>query len=270
MSPRTLQGSTNTVFVSAPAALSKQRRTGRPKVHGSNRITTISHEEYMVDLSTTTENFHANALRINPGNETMFPWLAGVSRNFQTYRFKKLQFAFSGTAAVGDPGHAMMAVVPDPYLSLPENKREFLALENATVGEFWTSFSTSLAKRNYPEDHLFIRPGAEPLSHEDLKTIDYGQLYFGTSNGDVSNPGAKGDLLVSYIVEFFTPVADFTLNPKYIRRGDYVHFGLHNPYEFNVLGRYVIPFDNYIIDINGATYNSGTLKIGRASCRERV
>lgn len=74
-------------------------RTYAPKVsYGANGVITVTHQEYVRNFSTAT-SFSAQSFYINPGLQSLFPWLSGVAAQYTQYDFKKLQFLLKSTSA---------------------------------------------------------------------------------------------------------------------------------------------------------------------------
>lgn len=70
-----------------------------PSMHSSADSIILSHKEYIGDVSSSTAFTTQFTLDINAGNESTFPYLAGIASAFQEYRFKGLVFEFKSTSA---------------------------------------------------------------------------------------------------------------------------------------------------------------------------
>jgi hypothetical protein len=70
-----------------------------PVMHNDTDKVTFSHREYIGEISSSTA-FKIQARQdINPTNQELFPYLAGIASCFQQFRFKGLVFEFKSTSA---------------------------------------------------------------------------------------------------------------------------------------------------------------------------
>jgi hypothetical protein len=58
----------------------------------------ITHKEYLGNIDGSVA-FKGRAYPLNPGVSTTFPWLAGIARNYQQYRFNGVLFQYVSTSA---------------------------------------------------------------------------------------------------------------------------------------------------------------------------
>jgi hypothetical protein len=174
----------------------------------------IKHREYIGDILSTI-NFTNRSYYINPGNETLFPWLSGIAERFKEYRFLGLIFEYkeASSNALNSTNTALGYVVAatdydckDPLFS---NKRE---MENT---EFVTSTSPATSMIHPIEckpgnnvfNKLYITSANSPLS---LPSGTDPRLYFMALTqlatvGMQANDSNIGEWWVSYQVELTYP-----------------------------------------------------------------
>lgn len=110
---------------SAPRTPSKAIRRTRPSYAVAERYSTLRSNDYIVErdeLCITMSNAATTpfvlippssgypGLDLNPGNAVLFPWLAGVAKNYEKYRFEKLSFHLSPRNPTTTTGSVYMAL----------------------------------------------------------------------------------------------------------------------------------------------------------------
>ena len=65
---------------------------------GDNQEMVITHKEYLQDVYGPADSgFQNNAIAVNPGLSTNFPWLSQIAANYEEYEFIQLIFEFHST-----------------------------------------------------------------------------------------------------------------------------------------------------------------------------
>lgn len=195
-----------TKSVNAPAAISARSRTQKPTWTSSpNGSIKIRHREQFSEVyrpSATADYATIFSERINPGNSSMFPWLAGIAPSWETYKFSSLRFEYVPSAPTTAPGTVVLTVDYDPTDATPEVKRDLLQMDGSTSAGLWvpqTHVSTraNLSKRK----ELYVTEAGPPDRLNDAGKLIVG--IFGTE--DDTSFAATGDLWVSYDIDLITP-----------------------------------------------------------------
>jgi len=173
------------------------------------------HTVYGLDLGSAGINVRQP---INPGNQFMFPWLAKVAQNYESYVFKKLKFEFITSSPSTVPGTITMAVDFDPRDPAPDDASAISAL-NAFVGAVTAPVYTprldvvcrpaNLHKRKTyfvtPSEDVGQSQGVTMISSTSSvydRSSDCGQLMVATV-APAASP--LGQIFVCYEVELLTP-----------------------------------------------------------------
>lgn len=192
--------------VHAPTAMSRQTKTGKPKITSSDRgdgSIRVRHREYLFDL-TSTADFSVIPIEINPGL-SIFAWLSALAGSYESYLFNNLSFDFESTAATTSTGTVMMAIDFDSADELPVNKQGLMAMQGAVRTAPWQAMKYSASSLNLKKFGVqrYVRLGAL-APNLDIKTYDVGKLLLAVAG----HPGALwGEVYVSYDITLFTPQA---------------------------------------------------------------
>lgn len=182
---------------------------GVPKVHAGKNSVTISHREFLGDITGST-GFNSRVYTLNPGSSNTFPWLSNIAGMFQSYKFKGLVFTFNSTSAdaLNSVNTALGTVVMSTQynVALPTflNKAEMEQYEYTVSGRpsknlvHCVECDPSLQVM----EHLFTRTGSLPAG-QDYQFYDWGNFQFATVGMQAA--ATIGELWVSYEVEFLKP-----------------------------------------------------------------
>lgn len=192
---------------------SKFRRVAKPaaksfvvKNNGVFKTIRLQHKEFLFGIDTKAELNYLTTYEVNPGLPSMFPWLSGLAKLFETYTFHRLSFEY--IPAVGTEKSGSMGLAPD-YDAADDNttlsKHQVLAFEDSIRGPLWEDFALNCSKSNLRKDKLFVRQG--PLSSNlDIKMYDNLQLLITRASNEIQQE--VGELWVSYDISFHTPQLD--------------------------------------------------------------
>lgn len=177
-------------------------------LHGAVRV---QHREYITDISTGIALGNLIALRINPSNLSLFPWLYSISKNFEQWLPMGIVFEFVSTAGNAFSGGA--ANLGDVNMAtLYDVAAEPLNTKNEILNHF---YSTSAATSQNLMHAIECAPGDTPcmpryITHPNASGIptdprlqDLGILYIFT-NGSQSVYTA-GQLWVTYDIILLKP-----------------------------------------------------------------
>lgn len=200
-----------------------------PKFETGERTNIVCHREYVGDMLSSVA-FKNNTYRVNPGNQSLFPWLNQVASQYQQYRIHGMIFEFrpliTDFASGGQPGVVIMATnynaAEAPYTSKQE-------MENS---EYAVSVKPTLsmihALECSPQETSITKLYIDRSNALDPRFSDMGTFQFATQSHQTDGV-ALGELWVSYCVEFFKPKLDF--NPAELQTGELVRaaFGTSSP-----------------------------------------
>lgn len=182
---------------------------GVPKVHATKRGVSISHREFLGDI-TGSQAFTSRTYPINPGSSVTFPWLSNIAEMFQSYRIKGMIFEFNSTSAdaLNSVNTALGTVIMSTQynVALPPlvNKAEMEQYEYTVSGR--PSRNLTHCVECDPSlqvmEHLFTRTGALPAG-QDYQFYDWGNFQLATVGMQAA--AVIGELWVSYEVEFLKP-----------------------------------------------------------------
>lgn len=192
--------------ITAPLAQGRQIRTSRPNISGSpytgdGRVT-VKHREYIGQVAGSVV-YGSTTYPINPGMPQTFPWLSVMAQDFESYRFKKLNFIFETEKSASTNGSIMMAVDYDAADAAPTSKVELMANNHAVRSQVWAPVKYMA---DAPDLHKlpqrYNRYGALS-SNLDIKTYDVGNLIVATQG--CADTTSLGELYTEYEVELLTP-----------------------------------------------------------------
>lgn len=190
----------------APVAQTRLMKQKGPDIRsfrrGRDLIVVIEHCEFVADV-TGSDDFFLDEFSINPGLTALFPWLASVAENFESYHFKRLQFRYETQAPTTDSGTAMMAIDYDAADEPPDDKQQLMTLQGAVRSAVWQAITLDCPASDLSKfcSKRFVRQNGVPAG-TDVKTYDVGNLMIATQG---ANTSTVGELYVSYVVELQTP-----------------------------------------------------------------
>lgn len=188
-------------------------------MHSTNSSLRVRHREYIGDIvsSSTANAFNSNVYPINPGQSSVFPWLAPIASQYEQYKILGMVFEFktlSADAVASSQanmtiGGIIMSTNYNAVAPVFANKQ---AMDNA---EYTTSAKPSqslyhaieCAPGSYATSQLFVRNGAPP-ANSDLRMYDLGNFQI-ASFGIAATSVVLGELWCSYEIELSKPVSNF-------------------------------------------------------------
>lgn len=190
------------------AAPSVVNRTRSPRIFMRGSHTVVSHDEYVGDVITDTNNeFAYDYYNINPGNSILFPWLSVIASRFESYRFSRFEATYRGMTSTSVGGAVILSVDYDPEEgdTGQQTKQTLLQNEGSLDGTPWTTFThrSSLSNLRRLGPYRFVQNADQETPS---RTDSAGVLYVATTPMVVSPGTDIGDLWISYEVEFITPV----------------------------------------------------------------
>lgn len=190
-----------------PAAQPKGQSRARRKLSrlagGDNRIV-VKHAEYFADVRRGTQ---ISSYAINPGNSTMFPWLCGIAKNYESYTFISLRFRYKTCCPALMPGSVALAVDYDANDPAPTTKQAMYSYHGLVNSPQWrdATLRCEPANMNKVAKRFVVIDGSyDP--NPDVRLTDVGNLLVG-SFSESAVDGQAGELWVEYEIEFHTPQA---------------------------------------------------------------
>lgn len=113
-----------------------------PRFSSSANGTIIKHRE-LIELVTSQTQFNVAQKRINPADGATFPWLSGVARKYEKYRFRKLKFTMVPHAPTTASGTLGMYVDYDPSDVPAPTAAAFFSSGNAVTSQIWLETSVT-------------------------------------------------------------------------------------------------------------------------------
>jgi len=183
-----------------------------PQFSTTRQTNVVCHREYLQDW-TGSSAFVNKPFKLNPGDESTFPWLSSIAQNYQEYKFHGLVFEFkpliTDYVTGGAPGVVIMATNYNASEAAYASKQQ---MENS---EFAVSVKPThnlmhgveCDPGQTPNPIKYVRDGTLATA-EDAKLYDWGTFQF-ANQGSPSQ--LLGEIWVSYCVEFFKPIIPETV-----------------------------------------------------------
>lgn len=198
------------VMSSAPSSIGTNIRIGQPKITNKRGIVTVSHMEMVGIVATpatvpnTTGYCELGYWYVNPGQVATFPYLSTISRDFETYRFRLLQFIFIprvGTNAVGD---VMLIPDYDPNDSPVADEQTAGSYVDSVICSDWKTATCNLNPKRMlgTSTRKSCRYNAYQAN---TSLTDYDVGSFSMYSSGVTASTGLGRLLVRYVCDFYTP-----------------------------------------------------------------
>ncbi len=183
-----------------------------PSMHKDGQSIIVRHKEFVTKVTSSTSFAVQKTYTIQPGLESLFPWLHGIATQYEQYEIKGLVYHYmpaSGTAVSGtNPalGTVMIQTSYRPGAAPPTSKAELL-------NEYWASASVpsepfahpiECSTAETPFKIRYVRTGPVPAS-DTQAMYDYGTTYVAV-DGCLASGNYLGDLWVTYEIEFKKPV----------------------------------------------------------------
>lgn len=143
---------------------------------------TIRHAEPMF-VVTGANGYTSDFRYINPGDASVFPWLASQARGWEKYTFHNLAFMSKSRCSSATAGSIVLAIDHDASDDLPVTSQLLASYSGASEDSPWKDVVTEAdIKRIQP--NLYIRRGPLP-PNTDRKTYDCGIFIVGKEDGAV-------------------------------------------------------------------------------------
>lgn len=195
--------SPNQVKVLAPASVGQRQTIKKPRTRTSKSGNyCVSHSE-LVDSIIGNNDFVNSSFTINPGVQSVFPWLSQIAPNYESYKFKKLHFRYVPSVGSQQSGTMYMAPEFNNNDLPPTDESQLASYDDCVTGSVWTNHVYRCSAQNLNKrKSYFVRSGSLP-SNADVDLYDVG--YLNITALDCGSTLKVGKLWVDYDVEFMTP-----------------------------------------------------------------
>jgi uncharacterized protein YcfJ len=185
-----------------------------PSFVDSNRFTRITHREFIQDIVVpgTPTTFTNTTFVINPGNATLFPWLATIASCYQQYEIMGMVFMFKSTSTdfstSGALGSVVLAtnydVLESPYASkvIMENSQYAVSAKPSLSQMHAIECDPRLTSNNVK----YIRnPSSSTTTSQDARFYDHGLFELATVGLSATAGTVLGELWVTYDIKLLKP-----------------------------------------------------------------
>jgi hypothetical protein len=146
-------------------------------------------------------------LPLNPGYQSLAPWLANFAPSFEKYRWKKLRFIYRTRCSTSTTGAVSMAIDYNAGDSGPETEQIMSTYMGMKEGQAWAERIVVDLDPSKVKDFRYVRTPAGIPTGQDVKTYDAGQFFLACTDGVAGN-APWGKLWVEYEVELSIPQID--------------------------------------------------------------
>lgn len=183
-----------------------------PEMHKSDQTIIVRHREFIATVVSSQSFAVQQSFDINPGNNVLFPWLAGIAARFQEYKVRGMVFHYVPTSgsAVASTNAALGAVMLQTSYrasdSPPTSKVEMLNEYNSNESVPCDAFCHPIEcdPKENPFNIQYVRTNNTP-ANEDKLLYDLGTMHLAVQGCQTSgNP--IGDLWVTYEIELKKPL----------------------------------------------------------------
>lgn len=183
-----------------------------PEMHKSDQTIIVRHREFVTTVNSSQAFAVQQSFDINPGNNVLFPWLAGIAARFQEYKIRGMVYHYVPTSgsAVASTNAALGAVMLQTSYrasdSAPSSKVEMLNEYNSNESVPCEAFCHPIEcdPKENPFNIQYVRTNNTPAA-EDKLLYDLGTTHLAVQ-GCQTTGNPIGDLWVTYEVELKKPL----------------------------------------------------------------
>lgn len=186
--------------------ISREGGVRKPEPNTARRIV---HSEFIRDINSPGTNFTlGTTLAVNPGDGTVFPWLAPIAQRFTKYKFQQLVFEYRSTTSEYSANSALGSVILapnyNPIAAPPSTKPMMESMTGAISSKPSNSLlcGVECATRSGGNPERWVRSPSSPVVSQ---LTDICDLYVATSGLAATSGTALGELWVHYTVDLFEP-----------------------------------------------------------------
>jgi hypothetical protein len=175
--------------------------------------TIVRHTEYLGDVFSSDEFLNA-AYKINPGDQSTFPWLYKIARNYTQWEPRGIIFNFKSTSAdaLNSTNTALGTVIyATDYNAVAPPFSTKQEMENteyycATKPACSMRHPIECSPRENPQKIFYVRTGGALPDDADPRLYDLGVFQIGTVGSQAA--ANVGELSVTYEIAFYKPRYD--------------------------------------------------------------
>jgi len=217
---------------------------------------------------------------LNPGNPSAFPWLSGISCNWEQFRFRKLHFYYEPSVGTNSDGSVYTVLDYNVQDDEPTDAIELMTYEGAKKSPVWLMMDYPVETKllNQSKAYYTIKGVNNLPPQSDPKSYYPGRIYVASAGTET---GTVGELYVDYEVELIAPEFqlqqlqatigagppddwDFTLNPIQGGTPNNVGMEISNQVQANAstIAAAYLTFStpgSYLVIINAVTQTIGNL-----------
>lgn len=198
----------NSQYTAVPVNFAKSMYSGKPLINGrSSHSIVVSHREFVCDVTSYVNFTLMPSRNINPGIDSMFPWLGSIARKYESYIFRRLSFIYEPFVSSATAGVIYMAIDYDAKDSDPVTKTELTGYANCVKSQLWAPCrfdANPLDLQKFAKER-YTRGEALPANSA-VQSYDVGKFICATYGG--AGGGLCGEIYVDFEVELITPQAD--------------------------------------------------------------
>jgi hypothetical protein len=187
----------------APVARTQRFTNPKPIINYGRDGNTcrVQHIERLGTIQGTSA-FTTTQFAMNPGLASVFPWLAPIANQFETYKFRRLAILYKPRCATTQTGEVGIAVDYDAADQAPINSVVAEDYQGTVSESPWKDLAYVANPANLgKEKNYYMRNGPLALNL-DIKTYDTANVFVFTENNQVA---LAGYVYVQYDVELMTP-----------------------------------------------------------------
>lgn len=186
-----------------------------PVVRNTNKgeATVLNHREFLGDLLTgdnTPSLFKLQSFALNPGNGSLFPFLASIAQKFQEYELRgcliELKTLCSDYAQNMSLGSVFMAADYNTLSIAPVSKQQLENMEYASSSKPSSSMIMPIEcdPRNNTATHLYVATNSD-YQGGDKRLFDLCNVYIG-SQGCPTPDTPIAEIWITYEVALYKPI----------------------------------------------------------------
>jgi hypothetical protein len=186
-------------LVAVPVARSA---TGEKRISQPTRDSIVIRNKERFDVARWAVADYVSWYRVNPSKDTVFPWLSGIARMWEFYRFRRLRFRFVSTCATTTNGSIVLAFDADPVDNPPTALSNVANQAYSVTSNIWKSVVLEVHPSQLMGRPWYYTRALAP-NEENLRQTDVGRMYLGFAGHGATFSG--GYLEVEYEIELRTP-----------------------------------------------------------------
>lgn len=192
--------------VSRPAAPRFGKSTNSIRLHRREFVGTATNGATVSQFMVTALSQNIPGYDFNPSCTSMFPWMSGLAKCYERFRFTSLKFEFVPSNSTTTAGRYYAAVDYDYDDAVALSKQNFMANVTAVEAPIWQSCTMTCDPNALHRDmpYRFVSYTQRGLNVES-RTMFGGYLMIGF---DTPTSGCLVDIWTEYDIELVTPVLD--------------------------------------------------------------